>query len=145
MHAGLVGQASPGVVALDEIRGLIESTVVGFTLFDDFELPTAKCGVASIHLGQVTGEEIGLLASLGAADLEDHVASLVGVARQQQRLEHLFEAGYTRLGGVDLLTPQFAVVSAGLIEHLSCRGEVVLGRLEFVPGDVDLREFLKAT
>ena len=43
-------------------------------------------------------EEVGLLAALGAADLEDDVAALVGVARQQQGLEGHLELGDRGLG-----------------------------------------------
>ena len=119
--------------------------MVGLALLDDLELPAAQGGVASVHLGQVAGEEIGLLAAFGAADLEDDVAALVGVAGQQQGLEGQFEAGHALLGGVDLLAPELAVVTARLVEHLARGGEVLLGGLELVPGDVDLRELLEAT
>ena len=41
-------------------------------------------GVGQVHLEQVAGEEVGLLAALGAADLDDHVAPVVRVGRHQQ-------------------------------------------------------------
>ena len=44
-------------------------------------------GVALVHLEQVAGEEVGLLAALGAADLDDDVAAVVGVLGQEQDLQ----------------------------------------------------------
>ena len=38
-------------------------------------------GVAQVHLVEVPGEQIGFLAPLGAPDLDDHVAPVVGVLR----------------------------------------------------------------
>ena len=45
-----------------------------------------RAGVAPVHLEQVAGEEVGLLAALGTPDLDDDVLVVVGVARQQQHL-----------------------------------------------------------
>ncbi len=39
VHAGLVLQPEPRVFTLDEIDGLVQTTLFGLALFDDFELP----------------------------------------------------------------------------------------------------------
>jgi hypothetical protein len=97
-------------------------SLLGLALLDDLELPPAQRGVAAVHLARSLGEEVGLLAALGAADLEDDVAPLVGVAGQQQRLEGQFEFGDLALGGVHLGAPLLAVVASGrLVEHLPGR------------------------
>ena len=145
MHARLVGQAGPGVVALDEVSGFVESPVVGLALLDDLELPAAQGGVALVHLGEVPGEEIGLLATLRTADLEDDVAALVGVPRQQQRLEFLIETRELGLGVREFLTPEFAVVAGALGEHLARRRDVLAGATHLGPDVHDLRELFVTT
>ena len=58
---------------------------------EHLELPAHAGGVAPVHLEQVAGEEVGLLAALGAADLDDDVLVVVGVAGQQQHLDLVVE------------------------------------------------------
>ena len=41
-------------------------------------------GVALVHLVEVGGPEVALLAALAAADLDDDVLAVVGVARDEQ-------------------------------------------------------------
>ena len=60
------------------------------------ELPAHPGGVGLVHLEQVAGEEVRLLAALGAADLDDDVAPLVRVLRQQEQLELLGRAARPR-------------------------------------------------
>ena len=43
-----------------------------------------RAGVGPVHVVQVTGEEVGLLATLGAADLDDDVAPGVRIRRDHQ-------------------------------------------------------------
>ena len=52
-----------------------------------------QLGVALVHPEQVAGPEVGLVAALGAADLDDHVLAVVGVPRDEQLLEVLLELG----------------------------------------------------
>ena len=54
---------------------------------EHLELPALAGGEALVHLEQVAGEEVGLLAALGAADLDDDVAVVVRVLGQQQQLQ----------------------------------------------------------
>ena len=48
-------------------------------------------GEAQVHVVEDAGEQVGLVAADGAADLHDHVATLVGVLGQQERLDPLLE------------------------------------------------------
>ena len=52
---------------------------------EDLGPPAAALGVAQVHPQQVTGEQRRLLAALAGLDLEDDVAVVVGVARDQQQ------------------------------------------------------------
>ena len=52
---------------------------------EDLELPPVPLGVAPVHLEEVVGEEVRLLATFGAPDLDDDVASVVGVLGANSR------------------------------------------------------------
>ena len=56
-------------------------------------------GEALVHAEEVAGEEVGLLAALGAADLDDDAAVVVRVLRQQQQLELRLQPLDVGLGG----------------------------------------------
>ena len=75
----------PHAVALQQEGDLVEAAHVGRVGAEHLELPAHAAGVALVHLEQVAGEEVGLLAALGAADLDDDVLAVVRVLRQQQQ------------------------------------------------------------
>jgi hypothetical protein len=60
-------------------------------------------------------------------DLDDDVAAVVGIARQQQHLELFVEAGDGRFGVIHLGPEHVAVVARGVGVHLASGGEVVVG------------------
>jgi hypothetical protein len=60
-------------------------------------------GVAQVHPQQVAGEEGRLLAALTRLDLEDDVAVVVGVARDEQAAQSVLGGGERGLQGGDLL------------------------------------------
>ena len=85
-------------------------------------------GEVLVHAVEVAGPEVGLLAALGALDLDDHVAALVGVARQQQLLDLGFELGDPRFLLADLRLQVVAHLAVGLAaEQLPGVGEVGVG------------------
>ena len=86
MRTALVLHAGPDAVALQQERHVAVAAHVGRVRAEHLEAPALPAGVRPVHLEQVAGEEVGLLASLGAADLDDDVAVVVGVLRQQQEL-----------------------------------------------------------
>ena len=78
-----------------------------------------------VHLHQVPGEEVGLLSPLGPAQLDDHVAVVVGVARQQKDPQLLLQP-FDRLpccGGLG--PPPLALIAARRGQQLLGRGQVV--------------------
>ena len=81
----------PGVGALDQEHHLVQPVPVGGALGEHLDLPAPAVGVADVHVVQVPGEEVRLLPALGAADLDDHVAAVVGVLREQERPQPLLE------------------------------------------------------
>ena len=94
----------------------------------DLGLEPVALGVAEVHPVQLGREQGRLVAAGAGADLEDHVAVVVRVARQQQDLELLEQAGLVGLEPVDLLAGHRAqlVVGVGGVAQLARAGE--LGR-----------------
>ena len=83
-------------------------------------------GVGEVHLAEVAGEQVGLLAAFGAADLDDDVAPGVRIRRHHQ----VGELGGGRLEGV-----------VGDGELLLERAALVVGRLgEQLPGGLGVGE-----
>ncbi len=58
--------------------------MLGRLLLEHLELQAVALGEALVHAEEIAGPEVGLLAALGALDLDDHVATLVRVAWQEQ-------------------------------------------------------------
>ena len=95
---------------------------------EHLELPAHAAGVALVHLEQVAGEEVGLLAALGAADLDDDVLALVRVLRQEQQADLGLEPVDVGLGLRDLGAHLLAVVAVEVGEHLPGGLEVAASR-----------------
>ena len=127
VRAALELQVAPRAVAPHHERDLVEAAEVGRVGRQHLQLPARAQGVGLVHVEQVAGEEVGLLAALGAADLDDDVLALVGVLGQQQHLELVLEAGQVVLGLGHLDPGQLALVAGGLGEQLPGGGQVVLG------------------
>jgi hypothetical protein len=60
---------------------------LGRALRDDLDLPALALGVARVHAEQVAGEQRRLVAAGAGAHLEEQVAVVVRVARQQRLLQ----------------------------------------------------------
>ncbi len=76
---------------------------------------------------EILGEEVRLLAPLGAADLHDDVPAGVAVLREEEEPKlvlQLFQAGE---GGLQLFGGELALGAAGLRLHLAGGGDVVGG------------------
>ena len=89
--------------------------------------PVAR-GIAQVHPQQLGGEQGGFLATRAGPDLEDDVAVVVRVARQEQHLELLEQAGLVGLEPVDLLAGHrpHLLVAVARVAQLARAGE--LGR-----------------
>ena len=93
VHAALVLQPGPRrprraracPCAFTATVDVLVAAEVGLGGVEDLGPPAAPLGVAQVHPQQVAGEQRRLLAALAGLDLEDHVAVVVGVARDQQQ------------------------------------------------------------
>ena len=109
---------------LSEEGDLVEAAHVRRVGAEHLELPAHAAGVALVHLEQVAGEEVGLLAALGAADLDDDVLAVVRVLRAGAAARSsASRRSMSASASVDLRAHLLAVVAVELGEHL-------LGRLE---------------
>ena len=127
MGAALVLHAAPHAVALEEERHLVVATHVRGVGAEQLELPAHALGVALVHVEQVLGEEVGLLAPLGPPDLDDHVLFVVGVLGQEQDPQLLLEAGDGGFALVCQRAPDLAVVAARRPQHLLGLRQLVEG------------------
>ena len=89
------------------------------------DLPSPVGGVRDVHLVQVAGEQVGLLAALGAPDLDDHRPTGVRVGQQQQLLQLVVDRGEVVVGRIELDLEQLAVDGAGADEQFL--GRVAVG------------------
>ncbi len=123
----LVFHAGPGVGPFHHERDLVEAVAIGGVRGEDLESPSVLLGVTPVHLEEVLGEQVRLLAALGAADLDDDVATDVGILGQEHEAELVFELGRLRHGLVDLGVGEVPVLTRGVGQHLARRLEVLLG------------------
>ncbi len=133
LHAvgpALVLHPRPGVGALDQEGDLVEAVALGGVQGQDLEAPPVPLRVTPVHLEQVPGEQVRLLASLGAADLHDDVAADVGVLGQQQEAELVLELGDLGRRLFDLGVDHVAVFARRLGQHLAGGRHVLLGLAE---------------
>jgi hypothetical protein len=115
-----------GGIAFNADDDLLVAAELGVALRQDLGAPALALAVAQVHAGQVAGEERALVAAGAGADLEEGVAIVVGVLRQQRGLQLGFEALHLGAGGRDLI--------GGHGRHLGVVGGLHLARL----GDVGL-------
>ena len=83
-------------------RDLVEPAQVREVGGEHLDRPAHAGGEGLVHLEEVAGEQVGLLAALRAPDLDDDVLAVVGVGGDQEHLQLLLEARQLLLGGVDL-------------------------------------------
>ena len=79
MDAPLVLQAAVGAPALDDGGDLLDPPGAGLREVDHLHPPPLLLGVAAVHAEQLGGEQRRLVAARAGADLQHHVALVVGV------------------------------------------------------------------
>ncbi len=124
MHPALVAQFLVDVLALDREHDLLEPAPLAAAAVHHLDLPALRIGVAAVHPEQVGREQRRFLATRPAADLNDRVARVVRVRRDQAELDGLVE--FPGFG------PQIVELGAGQLRHLrivAFREFLVLGNL----------------
>ena len=98
-------------------------------LAQHLDLPAVEVGVALVHLEEVGGPEVALLAALAAADLDDHVLAVVGVLGDEQLAQPARRARRAAPPSPRPPRPRYSRISASdsPLEHLAGVGEVGLG------------------
>ncbi len=107
------------LVARDlELDGL-ESAGVRRAGREDLDLPAAARREALVHLEEVTCKDGRLVAASGAADLDDGVLLVVGVAGDEHDLDLVLETRELGLVGGEVLLQHLLLVRVGgLAQHL---------------------------
>jgi hypothetical protein len=108
--------------ALDRDRDVLEAAEIALGLVQHLGAPALALREAQVHPQQVAGEQRGLLTALAGLDLQDDVAIVVRVTRDQQAAQPLPALGL----GV-LQAGQLGAKPSSSSGELAARGEVVAG------------------
>src|SRR3990170_1123949 len=103
VDAALVLEAGVGAAAVQLEDDLLEATAVAFVRVQELHGPALALRIAAVHAVEVGGEEGGLLATGGGADLHDHVLIGEGVPGQQGEPQLLLQGVDGSLRLLDLL------------------------------------------
>ena len=140
----LVLHVPPYRVAAQLEGDVVEPAHVARRRAQRLELPSISCGVGLVHFEQVASEQVGLLAALGAADLDDHVLAVVGVGRQHHLPQLDLEVGESGGEAVDLGDEHLALGGRSVNHHLARRDHVVGPRVVLPIGGDDGAEIVVA-
>ena len=111
------------MVALDLELDFLVAARLGGGNVHGLGLPALGSGEALVHLVEVAGENGGLVATGGSANLDDDVFLIGGVARDEHVLDFLFKRRKLRFGRSDSFLGELAHV--GIVEHFLCIVDVV--------------------
>ena len=125
MGTGLVLHPGPHGVARQHGGDLTEAAEIAVRCRHDLHAPALPLGERLEHVEEILGEEVGLLATGRTPDLEDHVAAVVGIGRQQQDPQLLLVGGHLGLEPLDLGPHLVTLVALGRRQHLLELDDVV--------------------
>lgn len=117
VRAGLELELGVDVVALDPGNHFLVATVLALVLRQRLDPPALALGVARIHAEQVAGEDRRLVATGAGTDLQEHVAAVVGILRQQHALQAVAEGGEAAARFGDLLLGEVAQLRVAVLEQ----------------------------
>ena len=128
VRARLEMQALPGVLTLYEEGHAVDAPKLGLAKIQHLDSPAAVIGgITLVHVEKVLGEQVRLLASLGATDLDDDVATVIGVPRHQKVTQLGLELHDPCLSGTLLVSTELAFCPNRGGGQLTGHGGVVLG------------------
>ncbi len=116
VHAALELEPAVRALPFDGRDDLLQPAEPGLTGAQDLDAPAPRLGIARVHAEELGGEEARLLAAGAGADLEQHAAIVVRVARQQQHLQLGFERVVLELQAGKLLEREGADVLVGIVQ-----------------------------
>ncbi len=109
--------------------------MLALTLGEDLDSPALLLGIARIHAEQIAGKDRRLVAAGAGADLEEHVAPVVGVLGQQHALQVGFKRLKLGLGFGNLLLGHLAHVGITVLEQRLSALEILLNLAQLPIGD----------
>ncbi len=135
VRAGFELELGVDVVTLDAGNHFLVAAVLALTLGEDLDAPALLLGIARIHAEQIAGKDRRLVAASAGADLEEHVAPVVGVLGQQHALQIGFQRLELGLGFADLLLGHLAHVGIAVLEQRLSALEILLHLAQLPIGD----------
>src|SRR5262249_47186211 len=140
MHAALELEAAERALPLDRGDHLLETAEPRPTRAEHVDPPAPRLRVAAVHAEELRREEARLLAAGAGADLEQHVALVVGVARQEELLQPCLEIGVARTQAGQLLLRERAHRLVGVLQQALAVLDLPLHVLPLTEGADDLLE-----
>ena len=122
VHARAAGAAAIG--AFDAQHDFLVATEFRRALADHLDAPAHSGGVARVHARQVARKQGRLVAPGAGPDFQEGVACVVGVLRQQQALQFVFELLQLGFAAGDFVLRHLGHV--GVLQHLAGTGQVGL-------------------
>ena len=145
VRPALEAQPPPHVVAGQGERHMADAAEVGGLRAQHVHLPALPLGVGQVHVEELAGEQVRLLAALGAADLHDDVLAVVGVRRRQQLGQLLAEGRDAPVGLSHLGVQRLCLGRGGLLKQLDGHVAVARGGAQLRYPVGDLGQLLVAT
>src|SRR5438552_8297166 len=103
MDAALELEPAVWAVAVHLHDRFLDPADASFVQAEQLGLEPMALGVPEVHPEELGGEQRRLLPTRAGADLEDHVAIVVRVAREEEHLELVEQAHLVGLESIDLL------------------------------------------
>src|SRR4030095_1505295 len=132
MDAALELEPTPGAPAVDEQDHVLETADARGARVHDLDTPALTLGVFRVHPGEVAREQRRLVAAGPGADFDEDVPVVVGIARQQESLQLLFERRLLAGELVDLRLSELveltvAALGEGLARFAGAPEDVAVG------------------
>ena len=114
-------QPFPRIVSSDHDDRGIDATECTMTYRELLHSPSSPLGIGAIHSQQISGEQVGLLATLCSAHLHDHGTAGIGVGRYQQGPRLHIEFCEIGIDPHDFCIEFGPLVDVGAVAHLDGR------------------------
>src|SRR5690606_27598293 len=137
VRAGFEFQLGKHIVTLDAGDDFLVAAMLAGVFREDLDAPALLLGVTRIHAEQVAGEDRRLVAAGAGAHFQEHVAAVVGVARQQHALQAVLEGFQLGARLLDLFLGHGAQLRITVLEHFAGAFEVGLHLAEIAVGEDD--------
>ncbi len=124
VRTGFEFEVGVHIAPFDKADDFLEATVLARTLGENLDFPAHGFRIAAVHAKQVTRENCRFVTARARANLQEHVARVLRVAGQQQRLQFPLQRLKTFATTADFLFRHGHEVGIGFLQHAARLVEV---------------------